>query len=206
MSATGLVPSNHTHLERALAAALEPLGSIDPQGLETLWDAWRCPSAFLPFLAYALSVDLWDDAWDENTRRQAIADSPAWHRLKGSRRAIEMAVTTLGRPTELVEWHEVSPARRRGTFEIRVPLTAGEDISALVERLNRMRRLVGMAKPKSRAFTIALTSTIDTALAPSCGFNAFERIELFAPPDEIETALGPSTGILSIETVTFGVT
>lgn len=204
MSAVELVPSNHTHRERALAAALEPLGGIDPSAIQTLWDAWRCPSAFLPFLAYALSVDLWDDAWDENRKRQAIADSPEFHRLKGTRHAVEMAVATLGRPAELVEWHEVFPQRRRGTFEIRVPLVAGEDLNPLVAQLALMRRLVTAAKPKSRAFAVTLTVAIDTTIALSVGFNTIESVELFAPPDEIETTVAPSAGLMSVETVTLG--
>jgi phage tail P2-like protein len=204
MSATELVPSNHRHLERALAAALEPLGAIDPGAMETLWNAWRCPSAFLPFLAYALSVDLWDDAWDENLKRQAIADSPEYHRLKGTRRAVEMAVATLGRAAELVEWHEVSPPRRRGTFEIRVPIIPGEDLAPLTEQLAHMRRLVMAAKPKARSFAVSLTVTTETGLTPSVGLNTIERVELYAPADEIEIVIGLSAGVMSGETVTLG--
>lgn len=200
-----LVPSNHTHLERALAEALAPLAAIDPQPMETLWNAWRCPSAFLPFLAYALSVDLWEDGWDENTKRQAIAESPAYHRLKGARRAVEVAASTIGRAIELVEWHEASPPRRRGTFEIRVSMEAGEDLASLVIPLNRMRRLVALAKPKSRAFTVALTQSIATDLTLACGCIVQERVELVAPSDEIELAIRPSTGILSTETIALGV-
>lgn len=206
MSAIELVPSNHTHRERALAAALEPLGAIDPSVIETLWNAWRCPSALLPFLAYALSVDLWDDAWDENRKRQAIADSPEYHRLKGTRHAVEMAVATLGRPAQLVEWHEVYPARRRGTFEIRVPTGSGEDLVPLLAAIERMRRLVMAAKPKSRAFGVTLTTTIDTTLAPSCGVYCIDRVELVAPPDEAETLITPSAGVISHEIVTLGAT
>lgn len=200
-----LVPSNHTPFERALAEAVVPLAAIDPQPLETLWDAWRCPSAFLPFLAYALSVDLWEDGWDENTKRQAIADSPAYHRRKGVRRAVEFAANTVGRPIELVEWHEASPPRRRGTFEIRVSMLPGEDLGSLVVPLNRMRRLVGMAKPKSRSFTVALTQSLETELSLGCGCTVLERIELVAPSDQIELTINPSTGIVSTETITLGV-
>lgn len=206
MSAVELIPSNHTHRERALAAALEPLGAIDPSVIETLWNAWRCPSAFLPFLAYALSVDLWDDAWDENRKRQAIADSPEYHRLKGTRHAVEMAVATLGRPAQLVEWHEVFPERRRGTFEIRVPTAANENLVALLASIERMRRLVMSAKPKSRAFAVTLTTSVDASLVPSCGVYSHDRVELVAPPDETATTLAPAVGVLSHELVTLGAT
>lgn len=204
MSATGLVPANHTHFERALAAVLEPLDAIDPARMETLWNAWACPTAFLPFLAYALSVDIWDDAWDENLKRQAIADSPAYHRLKGTRRAVEMAVGTLGRPAQLIEWHETFPNRRRGTFEIRVPSGPGEDLVPLLAAIGRMRRLVMAAKPKSRAFGVTLTTMIDMTLAPSCGVYLIDRVELAAPPDEAKILIAPSAGVISHEIVTLG--
>ncbi|MCK5934495.1 MAG: phage tail protein I [Fulvimarina manganoxydans] len=52
--------------------------------LKTLHDPWECPMAFLPLLARALSVDLWDEDWPEAKKRSVVARAKAHHRAKGS--------------------------------------------------------------------------------------------------------------------------
>lgn len=201
-----LVPSNHKPLEQALAQTLSPLEAINPVVIEHVWDAWRCPASMLPFLAYALSVDLWNDTWDEITKRRAIDESPAWHRRKGTRGAVEEALAAAfpGRAARVVEWHERWPEARRGTFELQIPLGDAEDLAALASTIEFARRLVREAKPKSRAFSIQLTREIDVALSPSVAMQADERVELFAPPDDVEASMALSAGLMTAETVSLG--
>ncbi|MBN8533837.1 MAG: phage tail protein I [Rhizobiales bacterium] len=142
-----LVPSNHRHRERALAAALEPLRAIDPAAIETLWDAWRCPADFLPVLAYALSVDFWDDAWDEIQKRQTIADSPDYHRRKGTRAAVEGAAVSAGLPASITEWWQRVPQGRRGTASIHIEAPLDQVAAIII----KVRPRLYAAKPKSRA-------------------------------------------------------
>lgn len=59
--------------------------------LRTLWSAFECPASELSFLAWALSVDVWDEAWPEARQRRVIAESPAYHRLKTTIAADRMA-------------------------------------------------------------------------------------------------------------------
>lgn len=76
-----LLPSNQTPLEAALARVMRP--SVDPEILRTLWDADRCPTAWLPWLAWALAVDGWELAESEDARRALVKGSMALHRKKG---------------------------------------------------------------------------------------------------------------------------
>lgn len=151
-----LVPSNHRPIEHALAEILKPIGTLDPTAIEAMWDAWRCPSAYLPFLAYALSVDYWDDGWDEIRKRKVIEQSPAYHRRKGSRLAIEEALATLGTGYDLTEWWEVSPPRRRGTARVMIPIS----VPAAFALVPVARRRVYAAKPKSRAVQIGVGDAV----------------------------------------------
>lgn len=146
-----LVPANHRRFEQALADTLQPLQRTDPTVIETIWNAWTCPPPLLPFLAYALSVDLWDDEWSEIDKRRAIADSPAYHRRKGTRLAVEQALDLLGRPYTLTEWWQRVPEGRRGTARVFLTVDRLSDAPAVVARA---RRLVSAAKPKSRAVAI----------------------------------------------------
>lgn len=84
---TDLLPANSTGAERAISAATDRAGAIQtPAGL--MWDAARIPAEYLPWLAWAVSVDYWDPDWTEAQKRAAIAGSAAWHRLKGTRGSV----------------------------------------------------------------------------------------------------------------------
>lgn len=100
-----LLPPNSTQLEHAQAASSD----VDqlPVELRTLWSAEHCPAAFLPYLAWALSVDFWDMATTEAQQRALIAGAIAWHRKRGTPWAIKQALAAIGYPVlELVEQAE----------------------------------------------------------------------------------------------------
>lgn len=166
MTAT-LVPANHRHKERALAAAQEPLRSIDPSAIEALWDAWRCPAAYLPFLAYALSVDFWDDDWPDPTKRQTIADSPDYHRRKGTRAAVESAAASSGRTASITEWFERIPEGRRGTASIHIEAPL-DQVGAVIATV---KPRVYAAKPKSRAIFLGVGEVAGIAAVIGAGFH-----------------------------------
>lgn len=89
-----LQPPNQTPLESAAGRACSM--PVAPEIILTLLDPWRIPARLLPWLAWALSVDEWDDEWDEQTRRQVVADSLAVHRKKGTPWAIRQVFRSLG--------------------------------------------------------------------------------------------------------------
>lgn len=80
--ATDILPGNGTPFERALLAAMLHHGLDVP--LADLWNPARCPLPLLPYLAWALSVDVWQNEWPEVKKRQVVADSIELHRLKGT--------------------------------------------------------------------------------------------------------------------------
>ncbi len=97
-----LLPPNQTRLEASLAnAAALP---HTPEVLALLWDAQRCPVQLLPWLAWALSVDEWSEAWTEAQKRAVVQESIALHRKKGTPWAVKTALAAIGYPVlELVE-------------------------------------------------------------------------------------------------------
>lgn len=81
-SADDLLPGNATRFERALLAA-ELHHKIDVS-IGVLWRPDECPEALLPYLAWALSVDVWSEAWPVLKKRDVIKQSVELHRLKGT--------------------------------------------------------------------------------------------------------------------------
>ncbi len=89
-----LLPPNRTVLETALEQAIS--AEIDPSAIATLWDPHTCPIDVLPWLAWAFSVDDWDDTWRETVKRAVVAESIETHKLKGTVSAIRRVFTALG--------------------------------------------------------------------------------------------------------------
>ena len=66
MTFQSLLPSSSGIFERAIEEVYgSALDAIEPEVIKTFWDPDRCPASALSVLAHALSVDLWDDEWDE---------------------------------------------------------------------------------------------------------------------------------------------
>lgn len=192
-----LLPDNATPLERELSALSASLDHIDPSIIDTIWDAWRCPSPLLPWLAWQMSVDIWDESWSEVAKRAAIAGSPEYHRRKGTRRAIETALGRLGHPSSILEWFERTPPGRRGTFRVFVDLgdvPAPLRYVAGASVLRAARRLVAQAKPKSRAAAVGAGERNTGFLNVAAGVMLVRRV-VIAPYRLIQS---PADGTLTL--------
>jgi phage tail P2-like protein len=84
-----ILPANATLYERTLASEVQRLLDLDIP-IRELWNPQTCPENLLPYLAWAMSVDIWDSSWELPKRRSVVANAFAHHRLKGTLRAIEI--------------------------------------------------------------------------------------------------------------------
>jgi len=91
---SSLLPTNSSAAERALEAALA--SDLDPSVLATLWNPQSCPAALLPWLAWALSADEWDEEWSEETQRSYLAAQVDIHRHKGTVASIRTVFARIG--------------------------------------------------------------------------------------------------------------
>lgn len=83
MSDQTLLPVGSSKLERNLSQTLAAIADI-PVPINLLWQAEHCPDAMLPWLAWSLSVDEWDDNWSDEQKRQTILNSINVHKTKGT--------------------------------------------------------------------------------------------------------------------------
>ena len=116
-----LLPPNATPLERALEAGVSRISAIDTP-IDTLLDPARIAAQWLPWLAWGLSVDAWDSTWSEATKRKAVAESIALHRMKGTRASVELILSRIDALARVIEWHEDRDRLTPGTFDIEIPL------------------------------------------------------------------------------------
>jgi phage tail P2-like protein len=90
-----LLPPNATQEERALEQATARLGDMAAPLRET-WNPDSCPADLLPWLAWALQVDIWDKDWSDDTQRAVIRGAIEVHRRKGTPWAIKRALLNAG--------------------------------------------------------------------------------------------------------------
>ena len=121
---TSLLPPNATGLERALEAGVRAGSVTTPVDVIDVPEI--CPANLLPWLAWGLSVDSWDGDWSEADKRDAVASSLAFHRLKGTRLSVETVLARFDKLAELVEWHQAQPRRNPNTFDIVMPLVLAD--------------------------------------------------------------------------------
>jgi len=149
-----LLPVGSSPLEVAAAKACAVLENV-PLPLRELWDPLACPLAFLPYLAWALSVDRWDEAWPEATKRRVIQSAWFIHSHKGTVGAIRRVVEPLGYLIKVTEWWETFDPP--GTFRLDIGVL---ETGITEEMYEEMERLIADAKPASRHL-IGLTITQD---------------------------------------------
>ncbi|MCE3232494.1 MAG: phage tail protein [Rickettsiaceae bacterium] len=102
-----ILPPNSSALERDIeeSGGRKRLEAIDiPVG--KLWNPQTIPAAILPYLAWGLSVDTWDNQWPDNIKRQVIAASVEVHRKKGTVGAVKKAIAAIGIDVDFEEWFQ----------------------------------------------------------------------------------------------------
>lgn len=144
MSNSSLMPPGSSALERRLAEACSGISGLNVQ-LRDLWNPATCPVSFLPYLAWAFSVDRWDESWAESVKRQVVSDAFYIHQYKGTISAIRRVVEPFGFLIRVIEWWKNGDVP--GTFRLDIGV---QDQGITEETYAELERLISDAKPCSR--------------------------------------------------------
>ncbi|CAM3609683.1 phage tail protein I [Rouxiella silvae] len=174
-----LLPSGSTPLERRAAEACAGVSDLAVP-LRDLWNPEKCPVKFLPYLAWAFSVDRWDEKWTAAEKRQAVKDAFYIHRRKGTVAAIRRVIENLGYAMTIQEWWTVAdPA---GTFRLSIDVN---EIGITAAMVNELERLIGDARPVSRHIS-QLTLSVRTAGFAYIGAASFDGDILTVYPSDYQ--------------------
>ncbi|GHB34084.1 hypothetical protein GCM10007094_23920 [Pseudovibrio japonicus] len=180
-----------------LTAEIATLMVHSPERIGDFWNPWKCPVELLPWLAWALSVDVWDEDWPEVIKRRVIASSPMVHRIKGSVQSTEDALAAMVGKPRISEWWEQEPPKKRGTFEVTTYVNEqhSEGLPLLSERLQRqVIESIYATKPKSRQFTyrlgVDLKSELGVGAKARCVGYRQEVAEAKIAPQKLPLGLG----------------
>ena len=186
-----LLPLNSTQLERAIEAACTDKTVVP---LRSLYNPATCPVHLLPHLAWAWSVDRWDDRWTEAAKRNAVRASFFIHSRKGTIGALRRVVEPLGYLLEVIEWWQTVPEGPPATFALRVGVL---DTGITEEMFGELERLIDDAKPVSRHLT-GLDITLETRLDAYTGFAVYDGEEIDVYPwvnPDIDVVIQGHTGV-----------
>ena len=198
-----LLPSGTTRLVRAASVAMAQAVEL-PVPLRTLWNPDTCPAPLLPYLAWAFSVDRWDQNWTEATKRAVIKASFFVHQHKGTIGAIRRVVEPLGYLIEVIEWWQTQPNGARGTFRLRVGVL---DTGITDEMYQELERLIDDAKPLTRhlvGLAISLESRGQLQLGVASYQGDIMTVYPYTPSEIVVTgitALGGGTHTIDTLTI-----
>lgn len=162
-----LLPPNSQKIEYDLEQlSARQRGMADP--IQNLWDAEICLDRFLPFLAWAFSVEVWDAAWPAARKRAVISRSIAVHRQKGTLGSVRRALEAIGFKADIREWFEVDGvelARAPGTFEVTTIFHEDADLGGdgLARSVDVAKRVIDATKPVSAHYSFRIGQKITGA-------------------------------------------
>ncbi|WP_440055476.1 phage tail protein I [Pseudoalteromonas sp. T1lg65] len=179
---SALLVHNHSQFEKQLVDGIEQYPNrlskktVTPEHIAKQWDPKTCPESLLPWLAWSLSVDEWDEAWPVATKRDFIANSVKVHKHKGTVGSVKRALASLGVNVEFFEWFEdiddiaLAPyqSKQPHTFMFiawahEVPYTSS--VITLDETIYRaIRRVTERTKPQRAHFEFLVGAKLKLAL------------------------------------------
>ncbi|ROT46079.1 phage tail protein I [Pusillimonas sp. NJUB218] len=147
MARITLLPQNSTPLERKIAEVGADIELVDATVIVQVTRADTAPAAFLPYLAWEVSVDRWSESWPEETKRKVIREAFYVHKRKGTIASLRRVVEPFGYLLKVVEWFQDDPVGPRGTFRLEI----GVNNEGITEEVYReLERLIDVTKPLSR--------------------------------------------------------
>lgn len=181
-----LLPPGSSALERRMAQACSGISGLKVP-LRDLWNPDTCPVNFLPYLAWAFSVDRWDESWAESVKRKVVKDAFYIHQHKGTVSAIRRVVEPLGYLIRVIEWWKSNDVP--GTFRLDVGVL---DTGITEEMYHELERVIADAKPCSRhliglSITLDANGTVPVAVASYSG----DELTVYPYTPELISVGGP---------------
>ncbi|AQU84924.1 MULTISPECIES: phage tail protein I [unclassified Halomonas] len=173
--ANHLLPPNATSQERAISSTLSRTDTISVP-IRELWQPHTCPERLLPWLAWALSVDEWDEQWSESQKRNAIDASVYLHRHKGTPVAVQRAVDLIFDDAEVQEWFHYGGQ----PFHFRI---VSDNAFTSEREYHRLIRIIEAAKnARSRLEAIIIRSRVTHELTLATATAQGNRTQLGPSP------------------------
>lgn len=177
-----ILPPNALPIERALDAAEALRLDALPVPVRDVWNPAVCPAPLLPWLAWGVSIDLWDTNWTEAIKRDAIASAIDEQRRKGTKAAVRKALDRIDPLIGLTEWFEDPENLQPLTFRLDLPDRNTSAVDYDAATISQLLRDIGAVKPL-RAHVVAsyrIYAQAQLGIVSSVLFGGLARVEASA--------------------------
>lgn len=173
-----LLPPNTSELERAVEQSM----NIYMLPVVVANNPLTALCSFLPFLAQSFSVDVWDEQFSEQEKRDAIINSIEIHKYKGTVFAVKKALSTIFGQSDILEF------TGDRVFEFDAVLQLKTDINSIYgkEKYELARKLVNSAKnARSRFINFQIEipeaqANINEHTGATLGLNISTQLDLYS--------------------------
>lgn len=181
MTYPSVLPPGSSALSKALEQVAAGLLDI-PIPVRAVKSASASPLAFLPWLAWELSLDNWSSDWSEPVRRERVRKAIPIARRKGTAASVRSVVESFGGSVALREWWQMEPKGVPHTFDLVLNLD-GTDAPATAAFVDQVIAEVRRAKPVRSHFTFTqgLNAAADIGVVAAIRPTIFARLSCTAP-------------------------
>ncbi|HGH3389923.1 TPA: phage tail protein I [Citrobacter freundii] len=147
-----ILPVNASQAERVVdIVAADMLSEIAVCLIRYVKNPDMCPAELLPWLAWEMAVDTWNEHWTEAEKRSAIKRAAYIHRHRGTKAALMEALADSPFRSQIVEWYEQTPPGKPYTFRLNVEQ---KDLPVLMSDHQDLKHAVLRAKNLRSWFSI----------------------------------------------------
>ncbi|NML08707.1 phage tail protein I [Sphingobium sp. AR-3-1] len=180
-----ILPPNATKLEVAIDKIIAARLAGVPVAIDAIWNPATCPAALLPWLAWGLSLDLWNADWTEAQKRAAVADAIRFQQRKGTPASLRLVLDRFDPLIEIVEWFKDRDTMDPFTFRLELPLSADSDVVYDEKLVSQILRDIAQVKPVRAHMTAVyrMHSEAQAWLVSGAGFAGQARLDERADTD-----------------------
>lgn len=158
-------------ISKAIDNELSAINKLMPKvSIYSLIDSLE--SEVLDHLAWGWNADTWRDSWPVSLKRSVFKSIIKNKKIKGTRAAVEDAVSSLGGSVSIREWFESSPPAQPYTAEIIASLNDFNGEVPSKEMLDDVIRRIKSAKSARTLYTFNQASEYAASIGIAGGFQS----------------------------------
>lgn len=196
-----VLPPNSSLLEVGIDLAFGDLLERLTPPFPELMNPAETPAEFLPYLAADRGVSEWNAAAPEAEKRATVAASWGVKRLAGTRRALELAVESLGMLPEVVAWHGDTPEGSPYSLRVVARATGAYDEAAS----DRLALRLADAKAERDVLSLRIVSEVQGRLYYGAALSAGSITTVYPysePESEVQGVLYYTGALVSTSITT----
>lgn len=142
-------------------------------------------SPVLDHLAWQWNADTWRDSWPLSLKRSVFKSIIRNKRIKGTRAAVEDAVSSLGSEISITEWFEEKPPGVPFTAKILASINDFEGKVPTAEQLDDVIRRIDSAKSARTLYQFSQASNFSGGIGIAGGFQTVSYARLIGKEKDI---------------------